>query len=98
MITQIQRWRRFLVESAGGCPELEFETDKGWSIAFFFSHVQWRTLNLIEPFSHIRNGGRSVQNIIHGLDERDCDGAFVLTCLPLDLGTGSGSLSLTGHK
>jgi hypothetical protein len=53
MITQIQRWRRFFVGSAGGCPRSEFETDKGWSIAFFFSYVRLQAFVLIGPFSHI---------------------------------------------
>jgi hypothetical protein len=40
MITQIQRWRRFFAELAGVSPEAECETDKGWSIVFFFSNVR----------------------------------------------------------
>jgi hypothetical protein len=81
MITQIQRCRRFLVWSSGGCPGLERETDKGWSIAFFFSYVRVRTLNSIESFSHIRDGGLGVQIVHHVPGTVDCGGAFVLACL-----------------
>src|SRR5208282_23260 len=53
MITQIHRWRRFFVESTGGCPRSECETERGWSIAFFFAYFRLRALSLIGTFSHI---------------------------------------------
>src|SRR5208283_343972 len=56
MITQIQRWRRFFAELAGSCPEAECETDKGWSIVFFFSNVRIGTFGLSAIFSHTQNG------------------------------------------
>ena len=47
MITQIQRWRRFFAELAGSSPEAECETDKGWSIVFFFSNVRIQNIRIV---------------------------------------------------
>ena len=47
MITQIQRWRRFFAELAGSSPDAECETDKGWSIVFFFSNVSFQHIRIV---------------------------------------------------
>ena len=47
MITQIQRWRRFFAELAGSSPEAECETDRGWSIVFFFSNVSFQNIRIV---------------------------------------------------
>jgi hypothetical protein len=46
MITQIQRWRRFFAELAGSGPKAECETDKGWSIVFFFSNARFQIIRI----------------------------------------------------
>jgi hypothetical protein len=97
MITQIQRWRRFFVESAGGCPESEFETDKGWSIAFF-SYAPLRAFGLISTFSHIRTGRRDAQIIPLAPRVPEWYEVFALASSTLNFRAESGNRSSARRK